>query len=112
MKIACAVTYFVHHAHLARWCDGVTGLDEQRRCAHRLPLRPVVAGAPLGRDFDPAFDMAVQPPAGRGPVESLKEVLSRDRAELSEYLFNRVEFGRQSVQPWFPRASGAAAEVR
>jgi hypothetical protein len=56
--------------------------------------------------------MAVQPPTGCSPVEGLQEIPAGELPEFCEYLFCRVEFDRQLVQPWLPRAGAAAAEVR
>src|ERR1700730_13376884 len=75
-------------------------------------MRAVVAVAPLGRDLDPLRRVSVQPPPGRGPVECLQEVLAGEFAEFCEYLFGRIEFDRQVMEPRLPRTGGATAEVR
>ena len=81
VQIRCPVAGFIHLAHLPLWRHGTARLDEQRRHPHRLPLPPVVAGTPLGYDFDPAaktFGLrfsttgpagsAYLPPRGKGAV--------------------------------------------
>ena len=112
VQIRCPVAGFIHFAHLPRRRDGVARLEEQRGDAHRLPLLPVVTGAPLGGDLDPVAGVPVQAPAGRGPVERLEEVLAGHLPELVVNLLGRIEFGRQRVQPRLPRPGGAPAEVR
>ena len=54
----------------------------------------------------------MQPPAGGSAVEGVEEVLTGDLAELADDVVGGLEVHRKGVQPRFPRAGGAATEVR
>ena len=112
-QVASAITGQLRHpSHLAGWDDGVPSLDQQHRCLHLLPLRPVVPGSPLSRDLNPLLRPAMQPPPGLGAVEGLQEVPAGDGPELRENPVSRIEFLRQCVQPGLPRPNSSTNEVR
>ena len=108
---------FPHPAHLSGRGDRVSGFDEQRRRPDRLPLRPVVPGAPLGRDLDPPCGL----PCNRQPVDvrsNASRVLTGDRTELVEHgLRGSGELHRQRVHPGLhgpvvrPTKSGAMSST-
>jgi len=101
-----------HPTHLPGRGDGVLGLDQQGRRAHRPPLRPEIAPTPLLGDVAEGLHRSVQVPTVGATLEGVEEVAPGDGTEVLEHRL----LGRERPRPGFdhrgPVRGGAAAEVR